>query len=301
MTTPALQSTPTLSIFHNHDYGASKYEFDTTRKAVDIAQSLIDSPISGVEIIDPINYYEEAEKVISTIHSPAYVKAVRTGKPRELAQSSSFTWDKDIFTMARAHTAGMIAAAVSALMTDERLGSLSSGMHHASFDRGAGYCTFNGLAAAIQGSINVGAQRFLCLDFDAHAGGGTWNIMQRLFPEKAVQIDVTVSAFDTWTPSGESRLDIVEPGNYIPAITASLEYAASLAPFDLIIYNAGVDIRNSGVSEADLQTRERLVSEFIGKSPAIFGLAGGYTWGRYNIDDVVGWHRLTIAEWAQAR
>lgn len=301
MTTPTHQSDSTLNIFHNRDYGASKCEFDTTRKAVDIAQSLVNCPIPGAEVIDPVNYYEEAERVISTIHSPEYVKAVRTGKPRELAQSSSFTWDKDIFTMARAHTAGMIAAAVNALMTNSRLGSLSSGMHHASFGCGAGYCTFNGLAAAIQGSLNVGAQRFLILDFDAHAGGGTWNIMQRLFPENAVQIDVTISAFDTWTPSGESRLDIVDSKNYIPAINASLEYAASLAPFDLIIYNAGVDIRNSGVSEADLRTRERLVSEFIGTSSAIFGLAGGYTWGRYNIDDVVGWHRLTIAEWARPR
>lgn len=300
MTTSKHQST-TLPLFHNAHYGESKYEFDTTRKAVDIAQSLINCPIPGVEVIDPTNYYEEAERVISTIHSPEYVKAVRTGKPRQLAQSSSFTWDKDIFTMARAHTAGMIGAAINALMTDSRQGSLSSGMHHASFDRGAGYCTFNGLAAAIQASINVGAQRFLVLDFDAHAGGGTWNIMQRLFPEKAVQIDVTVSAFDTWTPIGDSRLDIVDSKNYIPAINASLEHAASLAPFDLIIYNAGVDIRNSGVSEADLRTRERLVSEFIGTSSAIFGLAGGYTWGRYNIDDVVGWHRLTIAEWARPR
>ena len=300
MTTPQHQPT-TLPLFHNAHYGESKYEFDTTRKAVDIAQSLIHCPIPGVEVSDPTNYYDEAERVISTIHSPEYVKAVRTGKPRQLAQSSSCTWDKDIFTMARAHTAGMIGAAVNALMTDSRQGSLSSGMHHASFDRGAGYCTFNGLAAAIQASINVGAQRFLVLDFDAHAGGGTWNIMQRLFPEKTVQIDVTVSAFDTWTPTGDSRLDIVDSKNYIPAINASLEHAASLAPFDLIIYNAGVDIRNSGVSEADLRTREQLVSEFIGTSSAIFGLAGGYTWGRYNIDDVVGWHRLTIAEWARPR
>ena len=300
MTTP-LDQLIALSIFHNSDYGASNYEFDTTRKAIDLALSLISSPIPGVEIIDPINYYEEAERIISEIHSPEYVAAVRTGKPRALAQSSSFTWDKDIYTMARAHVAGMVAATICALMTDGRVGSLSSGMHHASFERGSGYCTFNGLAAAIKAALDTGVQRILCLDYDAHAGGGTWNIMQKLFPESVVQVDVTVSAFDTWTPSGESRLDIVEPGNYRKAIVESLDYAATLAPFDLIIYNAGVDVRNSGVSEADLQAREHMGSEFIDTTPAVFGLAGGYTWGRYNIDDVVGWHRLTIAEWAQPR
>ena len=140
MTTP-LDQLIALSIFHNSDYGASNYEFDTTRKAIDLALSLISSPIPGVEIIDPINYYEEAERIISEIHSPEYVAAVRTGKPRALAQSSSFTWDKDIYTMARAHVAGMVAATICALMTDGRVGSLSSGMHHASFERGSGYCT----------------------------------------------------------------------------------------------------------------------------------------------------------------
>ena len=301
MTTPTDLHDVTLSIFHNSDYGASNYEFDTTRKAIDIAQSLVDAPIPGVELIDPINYYEEAEKIISSIHSPEYVAAVRTGKPRALAQSSSFTWDKDIYTMARAHVAGMVAATDWALITNDRVGSLSSGMHHASFECGSGYCTFNGLAAAIQAALNFGVQRILCLDYDAHAGGGTWNIMQKLFPETVVQVDVTVSAFDTWTPAGNSRLDIVEPSNYRAAITESLDYASSLAPFDLIIYNAGVDIRNSGVSEADLRAREEMVSDFIGATPAVFGLAGGYTWGRYNIDDVVGWHRLNINEWAKPR
>jgi len=301
MTTPTDQLTRILSIFVNPDFYASNYEFDTTRKSKDIVDSLLLSPIPGVELIDPINYYEEAEKIISSIHSPEYLAAVRTGKPRSLAQSSSFTWDKDIYTMARAHVAGMVAATISALMTSGRVGSLSSGMHHASFERGAGFCTFNGLAAAIKAALNTGVQRILCLDYDAHAGGGTSNIMQKLFPETVVQVDVTVSAFDTWTPTGNSRLDIVEPSNYRAAITESLDYASSLAPFDLIIYNAGVDIRNSGVSEADLRAREEMVSDFIGATPAVFGLAGGYTWGRYNIDDVVGWHRLTINEWAKPR
>lgn len=301
MTTPIDQLTHILSIFVNPDFYASNYEFDTTRKAKDIVESLLAAPIPGVEVVDPINYYEEAEKIISSIHSPEYVAAVRTGKPRALAQTSSFTWDKGIYTMARAHVAGMVAATISALMTGGRVGSLSSGMHHASFERGAGFCTFNGLAAAIKAALDTGVQRILCLDYDAHAGGGTWNIMQKLFPETVVQVDVTVSAFDAWTPAGNSRLDIVEPGNYRTAIAESLDYASTLAPFDLIIYNAGVDIRNSGVSEADLRAREEMVSDFIGATPAVFGLAGGYTWGRYNIDDVVGWHRLTINEWAKPR
>ena len=289
-----------LRIFYNSHFGASNYEFDTTRKAVDIAQSLINDPITSVLISDPSVLYELAEKVIRQIHSAEYVAAVRTGKPRQLAQSSSFTWDPGIHTMARAHVAGMIAATHEALTNNCRAGSLSSGMHHAAHEHGAGYCTFNGLAAAIFAARQLGARRILCLDLDAHAGGGTWDIITRLFDDDVVQVDVTVSAFDTWVPSGASRLDIVAPGDYRKAVKEILDYASSLEPFDFVIYNAGVDIRNSGVSEADLLAREKMVHEFVGGTPAIFGLAGGYTWGRYTIDDVVAWHRLTVAQWAAA-
>ncbi len=297
MLTPLVRSI--MRIFYNADYGASNYEFDTTRKAIDIAQSLVNDPITPVAISDPSFLYALAEEVISQIHTEQYVAAVKTGRPRQLAQSSSFTWDPGIYTMARAHVAGMIAATQDALTNKCCAGSLSSGMHHAAHERGAGYCTFNGLAAAMLVARQLGARRILCLDLDAHAGGGTWDIMRRMFDNDVVQVDVTVSAFDTWTPEGESRLDIVSPGDYRTAVERALGYASTLEKFDFIVYNAGVDIRNSGVSESDLVAREDMVRAFVGDTPAIFGLAGGYTWGRYTIDDVVGWHRLTISRWAQ--
>lgn len=298
MATPTLPSLNSLKVFYNPDYAGSHYEFDTTRKARDIAESLVAHPVNDVELCDPHFFYLEAERILSTIHSPEYVKAVRTGKPRALAQSSSFTWDPGIYVMARAHVAGMVAATRAALENSTTAGSLSSGMHHASFDRGAGFCTFNGLAASVLTARELGARRILILDFDAHAGGGTWDIMQKLFDDDVVQVDVTVSAFDTWTPSASSYFHITDSSSYRSSINDALTYARTLDAFDFIIYNAGVDIRNSGVSEADLHVREDMVRDFIGETPAIFGLAGGYTWGRYNIDDVVGWHRLTISRWA---
>ncbi len=292
--------TVTLPVSHNSDFAACSYEYDTTRKAVDIAQSLVSNPIEGVMLIDPTFVYELAENVISRIHSPEYVNAVRTGAPRPLAQSNNFNWDRGIYTMARAHVAGMIAATRHAITHQCLAGSLSSGMHHAAHGKGAGFCTFNGLAAAMLVAQDLGARRILCLDLDAHAGGGTWDIMQRILGDDVVQVDVTVSAYDTWTPSGDNRLDIVDPGEYRDAVQKALDHAENLGPFDFIVYNAGVDIRNSRVSEADLVAREDMVRGFVGNTPAIFGLAGGYTWGRYTIDDVVAWHRLTISRWAQA-
>jgi hypothetical protein len=40
------------------------------------------------------------------------------------------------------------------------------------------------------------------------------------------------------------------------------------------------------------------VREFIGETPAIFALAGGYTWGNKTMNDVVDWHRITLNTWA---
>lgn len=295
-----LPTTTKLKVSYNPAFAASKNESDTTRKAVDIVQSLIHDPIEGLEIVDPESFYGLAEDIISRIHSTGYVKAVRTGNPRPLAQSNNFSWDRDIYTMARAHVAGMIAATQQAVTNGCLAGSLSSGMHHAAHEHGAGFCTFNGLAAAMLVARDLGARRILCLDLDAHAGGGTWDIMQRIFDNDVVQVDVTVSAYDTWTPSGDSTLEIVDPGEYRDAVEKALDNASSMKPFDLIIYNAGVDIRNSRVSEDDLIAREDMVRAFVGNTPAVFGLAGGYTWGRFTIEDVVGWHRLTISRWAQA-
>jgi hypothetical protein len=45
--------------------------------------------------------------------------------------------------------------------------------------------------------------------------------------------------------------------------------------------------------------RERLVREFIGDTPAIFTLAGGYTWGGQTYEDITAWHRMTLNTWAQ--
>jgi hypothetical protein len=65
-----------------------------------------------------------------------------------------------------------------------------------------------------------------------------------------------------------------------------------------VIYNAGMDPLNSGVSLSDITWREHTVSDFIGDTPAIFALAGGYTWGNKTMDEVVSWHRITIDLWA---
>jgi hypothetical protein len=118
-------------------------------------------------------------------------------------------------------------------------------------------------------------------------------------PENVVQIDVTTSRLDTWTPIGESILMHSDVEDYRQSIREALDYAKTLLPFDFVIYNGGMDPINDGVSEDVIRYRERAVRDFIGNTPAIFALAGGYTWGGETYEDITAWHRMTLNTWAQ--
>ena len=302
-----------MKTYYNSSYSASKYAFDTTRKAQAIAENLVSRPIEGLSLEDPDaeffpegdpsqkNFTELATSLTNQQHSDEYFKAISTGEPRSLAESQGFNWDPGIFTMALAHTSGLLAATHDALSNSCLAGSLSSGLHHAHYDRGKGYCTFNGLTAAAKFAIDdFGVERILILDFDAHSGGGTWDIIQRSLSANVVQLDVTCSAFDTWKPEGESAIWYTGHQDYRIDIDRALIYASKkLSAFDFVIYNAGMDPLNAGVSLEDIVYREQAVRKFIGDTPAIFALAGGYTWGNKTMDDVVDWHRITLNTWTE--
>jgi len=304
-----------MKTYYNNDYTASLYEFDTTRKAGAIGYSMMTDPIANAEIVNPdesfinsdgelqeSNFFKVAEENLMEIHSEEYFNAVKTGTPRSLSESQGFDWDEETYKMSVSHTSGLIAATHDAVTNKRTAGSLSSGLHHAHIGYGSGFCTFNGLAASANYAVKtLGLKRVLILDLDAHSGGGTWEIINTFLPESVVQVDVSCQAFDTWKPEGESAIWYTGHQDYRKDIDRALTYVSKkLDPFDLIIYNAGMDPLNSGVSLKDIVYRENAVRELIGDTPAIFALAGGYTWGNKTIEDVVSWHRITIQTWADA-
>lgn len=293
--TPSSTITAT-PLFVNEGYWGCTYTFDTTRKALSVLESLMSEPIPGITTCDPAAFLADAERLIRTLHTPEYVEAVRTGTPRDLAQSQSFTWDRDIWSMALAHYAGMIAAVNHAMTTRSIAGSASSGGHHASRAEGKGFCTFNWVAGAAVRALELGARRVLILDFDQHGGGGTWDIISATHRDLIAQVDVSMAAYDTWTPEGDNWFSLAGRENYLPTVAEALTHAAGLE-HDFVVYNAGMDIMNAGVRPHVAEQRERLVREFVGATPAVFGFAGGYTAGR-GMDAVVAWHRLTLEAFA---
>ena len=103
-----------MRLFFSQQYLASEYQFDTTRKAGWIADSLSSIPIQGVELAEPVPLTVEE---ITTVHDVTYIEAVRTGEPTHLAQSQGFDWGLGLFPAVSASNGGMVAAALEALQT----------------------------------------------------------------------------------------------------------------------------------------------------------------------------------------
>lgn len=289
-----------MKVFYSSSYVAARHSSDTTRKAAWMAESLRTSPIAGIEIEapDPLT----AEK-LEKVHAPSYVRAVRRGQPEELAGSSGLDWDPKVWPMALATNGGVVAAALAALH-DGVAGSLSSGLHHARYDRGEGLCTFNGLMLAARAALIAGARAVLILDFDAHCGGGTHSLIGN---DPAIQqADVAVDSFDAYRGSAKQTLDFVRRADaYLPTIEARLARLEEAWPaFDLCLYNAGMDPFEGcalgglrGITKSLLERREQLVFDWCGRQhiAVAFVLAGGYTGERLDRDRLVALHRLTLA------
>jgi acetoin utilization deacetylase AcuC-like enzyme len=295
-----------VPVFYSPAYTLAGHAFDTTRKAAWVADSLRDRPIPGVRLAEPGPLTGEQ---VAQVHDPKYVEAVRTGEPRHLAESQGFGWDPGLWQMVLASNGGAVAAARAAMESRMVAGSLSSGLHHARRGRGAGFCTFNGLALAVRAAQSAGAKRILIIDLDAHCGGGTHEL---LGTDRGVsQLDVAVNGFDFYSPAGDWTLDLIgHPADYLTTIDTRLaQREAGRSELDLVLYNAGMDPYEGcdiggldGIDADTLVQRERLVFEWCraGSVPVAFVLAGGYASDAAGQAELVQLHRATLEAAAAA-
>jgi acetoin utilization deacetylase AcuC-like enzyme len=295
-----------VPVYYDPSYAAAEYAFPTTRKARWIADSLMLSPIPGINLEPPS---QRTEDDLLTAHDIEYIRAVRTGEPRALAESNELRWDPGLWLMVLASNGGAVTAALRA-MRDGIAGSLSSGLHHARRDRGSGYCTFNGLAIAAEIALCAGAGDVLILDLDAHCGGGTQGIIAE--NPHIWQLDVSVDHdhFDLYDPGERTTLDIVSnAADYLPTIEKRLRDSQSHR-FGLCLYNAGMDPHEdcpegalAGITDEHLWGREELVFHWCReqKLPVAFVMAGGYLKPpRMDEARLVELHRLTLTAAARS-
>lgn len=277
-----------MRTYYSTRYVLAAHDFETTRKARWVADSLTDLPIAGVELVAPEPL---TESQVASVHAPEYVTAVRTGQPRALAESQGFRWDPQLFQMVLASNGGVVAAAFEALQHGVS-GSLSSGLHHAGHARGAGFCTFNGLAITALKLLSEGlVQRVLILDCDQHLGDGTDDILTKL------------NAFDRVNNASLGRR-FKRPKDAKPYLAKVRELANSFSDYGLVLYQASADVHVNDPLGGVLTTeqmieRDRIVFEAARSSgvPLAWNLAGGY---QDPVANVVVLHVNTMRECVRA-
>jgi acetoin utilization deacetylase AcuC-like enzyme len=168
-----------------------------------------------------------------------------------------------------------VGAMLSAAREAIRNGALAvapvSGFHHAKFSEASKFCTFNGLVvAALALKAEALANCIGILDFDAHYGDGTSEIIQRLGAN-----------FIKHYSAGADFLYAHQAKEFLGMIPALV---ASMLNCQVLLYQAGADQHERDatgdgfLSTEEMAERDRLVFETAQSLsiPVAWNLAGGY-------------------------
>jgi acetoin utilization deacetylase AcuC-like enzyme len=290
-------TTTTLRVAHDPAGNATGESADTLSKADRIAAWLRANMAGQVELWvgGPVS---DAELALT--HSQDYLEGLRTAKPGSRV-SSGMRWDEHLYAAVVASTGSVRAAALAACAGRTVTGATSSGLHHARYDRGAGFCTLNGLVVAARAVLAAGALRVLVVDLDAHCGGGTASLIEGV--DGIEQVDVSVDPFDSYESRPDARLVVVGADDYLSSVQEVLGSVVDPGSVDLVIYNAGMDPHEqaggvAGITTSVLRQRDRLVMEWAEAHdlPLTFVMAGGYQGASWDLDDVAALHGVTFEE-----
>jgi acetoin utilization deacetylase AcuC-like enzyme len=248
---------------------------------------------------------------LALAHEPVYIHAVAEGLLSAAQQREiGFPWSARMAERARRSVGATIAAARSALQEGVSA-NLAGGTHHASADKGSGYCVFNDVAVAARlmqaewHRRHPSLLRVLVVDLDVHQGNGTAAIFAddptvftfsmhgaRNFPFRKVDSDLDVEL-----PDGTGD------GLYLAELDRALDQVwqrTAEAPPQLAFYLAGADPHEGDrlgrlkLSAAGLAERDRRVLDALRQRriPVALSMAGGY--GK-DIGVTVGLQRDTLS------
>jgi len=233
---------------------------------------------------------------LALAHTPAYVSAVSEGTLSAAQQREiGFPWSEAMVARARRSVGATIAAARAALCGGIAT-NLAGGTHHASADKGAGYCVFNDVAVAARlmqaewhRARHASLLRIAVIDLDVHQGNGT----AAIFADDSTVFTLSMHGAKNFPFRKEpSDLDIELPdgcgdAEYLAALDAALAELwrrHEQAPPGLIFYLAGADphegdrlgrlkLTTAGLAERD---RRVLAAARERRIPIAMSMAGGY-------------------------
>ena len=236
-----------------------------------------------------------SEGELALAHTPHYIAAVLQGHLSDAQQREiGFPWSDRMAERACRSVGATIQAARAALKHGVAA-NMAGGTHHASADKGGGYCVFNDVAVAarlMQAEAHRLHRRLLrvaVIDLDVHQGNGTAAIFRddptvftlSLHGEKNFPFRKEASDLDVNLPDGCGDTQ------YLAALDTALDELWARhrdGPPGLIFFLAGADphqndrlgrlkLSTEGLAERDRRVlaaaRERCI-------PVALSMAGGY-------------------------
>ncbi|WP_448252400.1 histone deacetylase family protein [Ottowia oryzae] len=272
----------TLPLPEGHRFPIEKYERLRTRLAAELPalQQVPANPAS--------------EDMLALVHSAHYIGAVSRGTLTPAAQREiGFPWSEAMVDRAR-RSVGATVAAVRAALTDGVAANLAGGTHHASADRGGGFCVFNDVAVAARvfqadarrRQPSAPTARVAVIDLDVHQGNGTASIFaddacvftlsvhgDKNFPFRKVAGDL-----DVGLPDGTGDAD------YLRALDEALAQLAERFDPQLVLYLAGADAHEGDrlgrlkLTDRGMQARDERVFDWAWRRrlPVALCMGGGY-------------------------
>ena len=296
-----------LPLPEGHRFPMGKYRLLRERVGTDLPQIGLSEPVPA------------SDGELALVHTPTYVAAVCEGLLSAAQQREiGFPWSERMVERSRRSVGATIAAARTALR-EGIAANLAGGTHHASADRGGGYCVFNDVAVAarlMQAEWHRQRRRLLriaVIDLDVHQGNGT----AAIFRDDPTVFTLSIHAEKNFPFRKEaSDLDVDLPdgcadAQYLAALDTALArlwQRHEAAPPGLIFYLAGADPHEGDrlgrlkLSTAGLAERDRRVFAAARERriPLALSMAGGY--GRAIEDTVaiqINTLHAALASWRQ--
>ena len=244
---------------------------------------------------------------LALAHDGGYVDRVLTCTvPPAIEREIGFAINERTSRRAQLATAGTVLAARTALDSGIAC-NMAGGSHHARYEQGAGYCTFNDVAVAalvLLAAREIG--RALVVDCDVHQGDGTARILageDRVFTfsmhcDKNYPVRKAQSDLDIALPDGMGG------AAYLDTLRDALPVLFDRSRPDVVFYNAGVDVHGEdrlgklALTNDDIRARdETVIGFFRERGIAVCGvIGGGYS---SDIDALAARHALLFetASW----
>ncbi len=247
-----------------------------------------------------------SEGELALAHTPAYIEAIAAGTISAPAMREiGFPWSPAMVERSR-RSVGATIAAMRAALEQGIAANMAGGTHHASADKGGGFCVFNDAAVAARlaqaewsrvlrpNGLPRPALNVAVIDLDVHQGNGTSSIFREdpsvftlsIHGEKNFPFRKEAGCLDVNLPDGCRDTD------YLQALDIALDEMARRFNPGLVIFLAGADpfegdrLGRLKLSFDGLEARDRRVFDwcFQRQTPVAFAMAGGYG---INIHDTV--------------